>query len=377
MPFLRFAFFIIFLSIAFSAHAYILQNPVGHLESLLGNAGVGLPDSPGNALFNSAGLAFYADKNPNLSMSGSVINSQDSASKLYDQSYNSLTSRTLLGAGSYPVEKDYRAAAFYSFPQSSQFYGYADQTEAGARNRIAEVLTTESALGAIALAGLISTNTAWGFSIGVTWDEKESQKSVLSETTGQSSLTAAHFMNQSSFVTITPGFMWKVTPEYSLGLTATVSPFLLFSNGSSYTAKQESGSTTGEDIFDRFTPEAHGQRGAALGQSLILNKWKLLFDINYIQYDQILAEQAWQEAFGVSYHLASRGSMLGGLNYLETNSYSQYTVSGGAQVMYNNYDFVIGLNFQHVESRTQDIVLGGNTIGFLFSSAVTYDPGTD
>lgn len=355
--------------------AFILLNPVGHQEALMGNASVGSPASSGNPLFNPAGLAFYDDPLPQFSVSGTAVNSSDSGSNLYQKHTSSLSSRTLMSEASFPLAYGIRIAPFYATPSDSTFYDYGDSTTAGTRIRAGSQIKYASALGGLSYSGMIfPNNLSWGFSVGVTWEEIESQVSTLSESAGSSNLVSLHDLKERMDIELTPSLMWKVTSNYYLGLTATLTALPILSDGTSFSQGQQSGQTQGSENFDRYTPSLDTKRGLSLGQGFIYGDWSLLFDVSYYNQNPVDDNPTWQEALGIRKHLLSRVDLLAGVNYLKSSGFSQYFATGGMLVRYTSYEFLVGAAYSRTDRSAMNSRLASDTLAFIFSSNLSYNP---
>lgn len=372
---IRLCFLILAILLPSPGWSFFLQNPVGHQESLLGNAGAGLPGVAGNPLYNPAGMAFYPAIEPAFSASGEIISANDSASNLYKNSTSSLTARSSLTAASFPLD-DYgiRLAPFYSSPQSSSFYGSQDQTTGGTHNRTTGQITQESLVAGLAYSGPVTANLAWGFSVGVFWSEKETQLNTLSESAGQSSLVSSHDLQQIANIAFNPSVMWKVTDDYTVGLVGTLNPLNMLADGTTVTQSQQSGSSTGDQNFRRYSPDDMRISGITLGQSLLLADWDFLLDVSYFTQDPIQEKPTWQGAFGLRHNLIGKVDLLTGANYLKNSDYSQYFISGGTLITFKNYEFLLGVAYKRMDSSASVVTLQSDTLAFIFSSNITYSP---
>jgi len=362
--------FLIILHITNVSWSFVIQNPAGHHEALMGNAGVAAEASEGNPLFNPAGLAFYEDPSLNFSLSGTLVNTGDSSSNLYQKSNVSVTSQTLMSSANFPIGYGIRMAPFYSFPQSSDFYGYTDSTTGGQRARQGQELRVSSAIGGLAYAGQVTANVAWGFSVAATWDELELNQSLLKESTGASDLLSLHDLKQNSEIQVMPGFLWRVNDSYSLGVTGTLTALSYISEGSRFSQSQQSGQQQGAQSFSHYDPNFEKTSGASLGQNLRIQDWRFLFDVNYFNRTPLSENPAWQTAFGLRKNIHRRTDLLAGFNYLQASDYSQYFATGGVLVSYNVYEFVLGISYKRVDSSK--LFINGNTFAFIFSSSLGY-----
>lgn len=355
---------------------FLLLNPVGHQEALMGNTGIAHPASPGNPLFNAAGLAYFTDDLPNISVSGTLISNSDASSNAFDKSSNSLTSQSVLSVASFPIGYGIRIAPFYSYPQNSDFYGYSDNTTSGIRERQFESVNLKQALGGLSYSGFFVPDVlAWGFSVGVTWNETDVHTSQLQESAGSSRLTSTYDQKQRSQIELMPGLLWKATDELYLGMVAHLTPLEVFSTGTTFQQGQNSGSPTGEQETRRYSPNLDKLIGVSLGQSFITNHFSFSTDLSYFEHEPLFNQSAWQAALGLKLPVINPVHLLSGFNYFRTRDYAQYILDGGLVVKRNTYEFLLGVTYKRIDSTNEaGFNLDSDSLGFLFSSTISYSP---
>ncbi|QDK37449.1 hypothetical protein DOE51_07555 [Bdellovibrio sp. NC01] len=342
----------------------------------MGNAGIAHPASPGNPLFNAAGLAYFTDDLPNISVSGTLISSSDASSNAFDKSNNSLTSQSVLSVASFPIGYGIRIAPFYSYPQNSEFYGYSDNTTSGTRERQFENVSLKQALGGLSYSGFFIPDVlAWGFSVGVTWNETDIHTSQLQEGAGSSRLTSTYDQKQRSQIELMPGLLWKATDELYLGMAVHLTPLEVFSTGTTFQQGQNSGSPTGEQDTRRYSPNLDKLIGVSLGQSFITNRFTFSTDLSYFEHEPLFNQSAWQAALGLKMPVINPVHLLSGFNYFRTRDYAQYILDGGLVVKRNTYEFLFGVTYKRIDSTNEaGFNLDSDALGFLFSSTISYSP---
>lgn len=105
-----------------SAEAVYYPLPAGHRESFMANAGSAMKSSPGNVLYNAAGLGFRDTDKMSLSVSGTALGNQNFSSAQFDTEPEEMTIRPLMAAGIYPTQVG-TAAVFVANPINISLIG--------------------------------------------------------------------------------------------------------------------------------------------------------------------------------------------------------------------------------------------------------------
>lgn len=322
------------LSFASSAQASLIFSPAGHFEAFLGNAGVALEGSAGNVLFNPAGLAFTSDRKSFLSVAGTAIGYSELGQSEGLKSEGRLSSRPLFTGYSSPYEEKLRISLFYS-----EFSNYTQYTQTTVSD---QEITYERSLVGLSYAGDISAKTAWGFTVGVDWQEKDFQ--------------------QQMFFYLQPGLMWQVSDSYTTGVSVSWRALNIDSEGNTIT-----GSATNE--LRRYSPDSDNLLGVTVGQSWNLERWKILADLSYAF--ESPQDKFWSLSLGAHTYRGAEMDVLFGFQHIGGESYFRDLASIGVNFKQVHYQSTMGLYVQTFNGHEEG-ALTSSELGVIFSAAFEF-----
>lgn len=357
--------------------ASLFLSPVGHREAFLGNAGAGLVQSPGAVLFNPAGMAYFKDR-PAVSLSGSAVSYQEFSGQALTRETGQLKSETLLGSAIFPVEAGLRMGVFYSYPGNVQDYLRSSSFENGAEVTDTSELQRQAAVGGIAYAGMIDADQSWGVGINIAYRELNGLVLSQSVSSGASTVRLQKNVEQQTSLVLTPGYMWRVSENYSFGLNVQWKALNVYSEGDQYINEFSSGDAQPSEDFSRYTPASESMLGFTLGQVWNVDGHRLLLDLSWAPHSGY-REMAGRADSTVSKNISlgweapvlPNSDILSGLSLTEVGSQNFYLVTGGLGFSNRTYDGSVGGFFKYTtDSRRGG--LSSSTIGFLFSSYIEY-----
>ncbi|WP_374000773.1 hypothetical protein [Bdellovibrio bacteriovorus] len=218
------------------SHAIYFPLPAGHREAFMGNAGGAMEASPGNALYNPAGLGFRSTNKLSLSVSGTALTNHEMRSGSNDLSPGDYSVRPLMASGIYPTSWG-TAAVFVASPMMLSLSG-AVNTQVGVYENAAltsldsQVLKVGAAFGSSR-----SESFAWGISSGLQVGNSRSHSYNKLRTGGN--LYATMFTeteNKLKGIFVLPGLQVKPTANWTLGASAQFMPVMLESKAVDYSA---------------------------------------------------------------------------------------------------------------------------------------------
>jgi hypothetical protein len=350
-------------------------SPVGSSEAFLGNAGTALTCSPGSAIYNPAGLGF-CEGHLNLSISGTSIAYQEIEGSAFQRETGSLKSSTLLTSAIFSVNDDIHMGFYYAYPTNTQDY-LRTQDDNG--NTVTQELQRQAALAGISYGGMVDETWAWGFSVGVTWNEMSSD--TISNTISAGTLTTLHqkIIESENYLILNPGALWRMNDHYDLGLTLQWRALNLYAEGDSYQNQTSTGQTTINESFHRYTPHTDQIFGMTLGQALHWNEKSILFDVSYAPRYALPTTPSEQKvdlslfnfSLGWKSPFVMATQLLAGFSYTEIQDQKNYLASLGVSFHKRTFEGNLGVYYQYAKNENVGAV-NSDTLGFLYSSTLNY-----
>ncbi len=366
-------FLLIFLSPVASLASYFFA-PVGNQEAFLGNAGVGLLCSNGSPLYNPAGIAF-CQYHVNLSISGTSIAYHEMADSAFYNQTGSLTSSTLLTSAIFSIDENIRMGFYYSYPANTEnTFRVAD----GSGNTLAQEIRHQAALAGISYGGMISETLAWGFSIGVTWNELNDNKITNSVSGGSTTSLNEKVLEQENYLILNPGIAWRVSDTYSLGATLQWRALNLYAEGDLYQNQLSTGDTQATETFRRYTPHTGDILGVTLGQVFRFSENSFLFDVSYAPRYALPSVPSEQQSnltlFNVSMGLKAPFraiNILAGGSFTKVADQTMSLFSTGISFNKRTYEANLGIYYQYTKNDSVGAI-NSDTMGFMYSSSLNY-----
>lgn len=375
----------LFLIIAFSfitqkSLAVAYPFPVGHQESFMANAGVALEDSPGNVIYNPAGLGFRTTKDLSLTVSGNALGRQRFELSGMEPETSDLKMRPLLAAGVYAMGDGY-ASVFVANPISLKIVQGQTTSSGGEDLRSSLNVEYDVITGGVAYGGLINKDLSWGLAGGFYYSTEEvrSYYSIKkSAVFAKTSLREDH--GQTLRLILTPGLMWKVSDVWTVGLAGQIFPWNISSSGKQLSSSTDSANPTEvTESSTAFAPDPGVSYGLSLGQQLIFKQNNFFFDVNYSgkssQTDSagqnLKTLDFWSYSFGWKNKAFEKWQPLAGVSYTDQGDAEDYLLTAGAAVPERRNELVVGFYYQKIQPK----VLSSSpseSIGIMFSSNVAY-----
>ncbi|WP_413568406.1 hypothetical protein ACLWBD_12600 [Bdellovibrio sp. HCB117] len=330
------------------AQGSLISSPAGHFEAFLGNAGAALEGSAGNVLFNPAGLAFAADKKSFLSVAGTAIGYSELGQREGLKSEGQLNSRPLFTGYSSPYDENLRLSLFYS-----EFSNYTQYTQTASSD---SEITYERSLVGLSYAGPISSKTAWGFTVGVDFQEKD----VM--TFQKTPVASEKDFQQQMFFYVQPGLMWQVSDKYTTGLSISWRALNLDSEGNTITS-----SVTND--LRRYSPDRDPLLGVTMGQGWNMERWKILADLSYAF--ESPQDKFWSLSLGAHTYRGSEMDVLFGFQHMSGASYFRDLGSIGVNFKQAHYQSTMGLYFQTFNGHEEG-ALTSSEFGVIFSASFEF-----
>lgn len=365
-----------------SADAVYYPLPAGHRESFMANAGSAMKSSPGNPLYNAAGLGFRDTDKMSLSVSGTALGNQTFSGSQFDTEPEEMTIRPLMAAGIYPTRFG-TAALFVANPINVSLIGGTASTSAGVD--ITTLLQSKSEVIKIG-AGFgapLGERWAWGLSGGLILDS--TQHHSYSKWTQGGAFAATTFIEGSTkqrVVFLAPALMGQVTDHWTVALSMQALPLSLESTGREFVSTQRSDApTTITQDSRRYDPHVEEPMTFNLGQSFALIGGNMFYlDVAYLTESKSRDSDGtiedydsyWSAAVGWRNTSMDSFEPLMGYARTELASGVNHLVSGGILLTRGRSELILGAYYMKNEPKDETNGMKFTTYGVMFSSNVAY-----
>ncbi|WP_374034190.1 hypothetical protein ACES2I_16775 [Bdellovibrio bacteriovorus] len=379
--FLKVVLFTWVASVASSAFAIYFPLPAGHREAFMGNTGGAMEASPGNALYNPAGLGFRSTNKLSLSVSGTALTSHQMKSNSSDLSPSDYSVRPLLASGIYPTEWG-TGAVFVASPMMLSLDGLMN-TQGGSYNSStltsldSQLLKVGAAFGAA-----ISDSLSWGVSAGLQVGDSRTHSYNKVSTGG--SLYATIFTETESKmkgVFVLPGIQIKPAANWTLGLSAQFIPVMLESKAVDYTAVHAvaTPNTVNEETVS-YEPVKQSPYYLRFANGFNLLAGNDLFvDVTYTSEssmrdaDGVVEDEKSFVVYSVGWRNKSFESWqpMAGYSQSSTDNSTNHMTSAGVAMVRGRSELILG-GYYMASVPNDDNVFEYSSYGFMFSSNVAY-----
>jgi|GEM_PF-6148021 hypothetical protein len=349
--------------------------PVGYDEAFLGNAGVAASGTPGNVLYNPAGMAFLANA-ASVSLSGTSIAYQELDGSEFNRTTGTLKTSGFLTTVIFPVTEEINMAAFWVYPGNTDDSFRIEERSTTNRN-VSENLVRTAAIGGLAYSKYLNAEWSAGFSIGVGWSEIDRRRNEVTWDGTTSRLESLSQIESRYDILLNPGMLWRAFEVYQTGVSLSWKALSLFNEGETYTAIQETNQTTPNEATDLYTPRSHEFLSATWGHQLLLHQHLLFADLTYATHSPfessftVTTKPYWALSLGWKTPRVDRFRYLSGLQVAQCDSMQSFLASFGLGFTQGKLEGNLGA-FAHVtENRTNENVRS-DIIGFLYSSSFDY-----
>ncbi|WP_413586291.1 hypothetical protein [Bdellovibrio sp. HCB274] len=361
------------------AHSAASMYPMGHQEALLGNAGVALPASPGNSIFNPAGLAFYETKGLNLTVSGNALEQQRFEMSGLESEDATFNIRPLLANSIVPVGRGY--GSFYlAYPmslniqqvQSAQYSGYGLQMRYSLDYDVIQM--------GLAYAGLLRKDFGWGLAVSASYASMVAN-SYYSVTNISGAVT--NYQNSKTKYlqpSLRPGVLWEVNSWYNVGLTAELRlPLLMDENFVFKSATDSSTPSTVNTEKIIYKSETAASYSLTLGQKIQVSSNDVLLDVNFNDSYDYKGEggktesspEVWIYSIGWTPSGKTKWKPALGFAFGNTGTSENQVYTAGVIVNERSNELVLGAYYQKNNPKVANTT-PNSTIGLMFSSNVIY-----
>lgn len=373
-------FLILSLLFAEDAFAVISPFPVGHLESFMANTGAALENSPGNVIYNPAGLGFRESKDLNISVSGNALGQQHFKLDGLEQESNDLKLRPLLTAGIYPVA-DGMGAVFVANPISFKIFQGTQSDNGTAQTKANVTVDTDNIAAGLSYGRALNSQISWGVSAGLTFSSTEAyayssyvQSGVSAETQYQETHT------KNSVVFVMPGVMWKVTSDWTVGASMNFTPLTL--NDEASRVNSETNSATPNQISQtsvKYKTRAKEDPDVLAGTQVRVGLHRLFADVAYNGVESSQNEDGvnttsaafWSYSVGWKYERRGQFQPLAGLGYADRVVSTDYIATAGCSILNRTNELILGAYYTKSDSRSSTDS-SYDSIGVMFSSSLNY-----
>ncbi len=379
--FLKVVLFTWVASVASSAFAIYFPLPAGHREAFMGNAGGAMESSPGNALYNPAGLGFRSTNKLSLSVSGTALTSHQMKNSSSDLSPSDYSVRPLLASGIYPTEWG-TGAVFVASPMMLSLDGLLN-TQGGSYNSStltsldSQLLKVGAAFGAA-----INDSISWGISSGLQLGDSRTHSYNKVSTGGN--LYATIFTeteNKNKGLFILPGIQIKPVANWTLGLSAQFIPVMLESKAVDYTAVHyvATPNTVNEETVS-YEPVKQSPYYLRLANGFNLLAGNDVFvDVTYTSESSLRDAEGVvenEESF-VVYSVGWRNKSfeswqpMAGYSHTSINNSTNHLTSAGVAIVRGRSELILG-GYYMASVPNEENVFEYSSYGFMFSSNVAY-----
>lgn len=347
----------------------------------MGNAGGAMESSPGNALYNPAGLGFRSTNKLSLSVSGTALTSHQMKNSSSDLSPSDYSVRPLLASGIYPTEWG-TGAVFVASPMMLSLDGLLN-TQGGSYNSStltsldSQLLKVGAAFGAA-----INDSISWGISSGLQLGDSRTHSYNKVSTGGN--LYATIFTeteNKNKGLFILPGIQIKPVANWTLGLSAQFIPVMLESKAVDYTAVHyvATPNTVNEETVS-YEPVKQSPYYLRLANGFNLLAGNDVFvDVTYTSESSLRDAEGVvenEESF-VVYSVGWRNKSfeswqpMAGYSHTSINNSTNHLTSAGVAIVRGRSELILG-GYYMASVPNEDNVFEYSSYGFMFSSNVAY-----
>ena len=364
------------------SYAIYFPLPAGHREAFMGNAGGAMEASPGNALYNPAGLGFRSTNKLSLSVSGTALTSHEMKGDKTDLSPSDYSVRPLMAAGIYPTAWG-TAAVFVASPMMLSLGGFMD-TRTGIYDA-SSLTSMESQLLKVgaAFGSSRSDSFSWGISSGLQLGNSRTHTYSKIRTGGNLYATVFNETeNKMKGVFILPGLQVKPTASWTVGFSAQFMPVMLESKGVDYTAVHyvSTPNTVNEEtVFFEPVKESPYYLRFANGFNLVGGN-DLFVDVMYTSESSLRDSDGKvekDEAFFV-YSVGWRNKSfeswqpMAGYSHTALDSTTNHLSTAGVAFVRGRSELILGGYYMTSIPKEANSTLDYSSYGFMFSSNVAY-----
>ncbi|WP_413291660.1 hypothetical protein ACLSU7_09590 [Bdellovibrio sp. HCB185ZH] len=377
---MSFRLFAIFCSILFYSQLSFSEMtfPVGHIEALMANTGAAISGSPGNAIYNPAGLGFLDDNNVSITLSGNALEQQSFEIPNMGNSSTVIIRPTLASTTS-PLAKGH-ASIFIANPVAFNISQSHTLPLSGYNLAIRLALKSNVLMGGFAYGRTWDDTLAWGFTAGGIYTTQETFN--YTQMTGPSSLTTQYsqtFQKQIQPLLIA-GTLWKPTGLYNLGISVSFQSSPILSEGAYYSSSTNSSTpTTPQEESKSYSPSRTPSVGAILGQRFKISLHELYFDVSYSGGSEATdyngktnkTDENFVYSLGWKMPTANKWQPVAGLAYSKLAQTESQLYSAGLIIKQRANEIVVGSYYNRVlpSTNNQSAI---DVIGLMFSSQVFY-----
>lgn len=376
------ALLLAFFGCSFS-HAVYFPLPAGHREAFMANVGGAMESSPGNVLFNPAGLGFRGVDRLNLSVSGTAIAVQELTVPGYDMNPQDLSLRPLMATGIYGTEFG-TAAVFVASPMAMDIIGSMNSTVGG--YDVSQFYSSSSQV--IKMGGAFSSrwteDMAWGIAGGLQFGNLNSHgysKIKLGSNLYSTIFSEGEEKRKALF--LTPGIMIRPFDFWTVGFSAQVMPVFLESKGVEFTSTHAAATpTTVEENTYSYDPNGTSSIYLRLGQAFkLMGRNTMYLDITHSTASSTKSYDGDENKTSAytTYALGWRNTSLEGWQPLLGYSYTSHEEqemhlsTGGVSIIRGKSELILGAYYMASISSAESVA-GPEYInyGIMFSSNVAY-----
>ncbi len=373
---LSFSLWFIVLGIYQSSFGY----PTGHTEAMMAGAGIALPASPGNSLFNPAGLGFLNTNKLSVTVSGNALEQQRVEFSGLNTSGSSTNLRPTLANTIFPVGNNY-ASFFVAAPIISKIVQPSNFSLGGTYDVNSHLSMNVNALvGGISYSGLFNPDLAWGIVLGGLYINQEVNSYYVIK--NSTSLTTQFTQSYTKYTqaAIFPGLLWKATDWYNLGITVSVATPSMLGSSEYYNSQTTSSTpTTPIETTRSYDPSVTSYYDVGLGQLFKIQNHSILLDVNYESPQEqknqdnetIKGNDKWNYAIGWRGPKNQRWMPLAGFSYSNNQNTETLLYTLGCSISQRENEVVLGAYFQKDNAQEKG-ASAQETIGLVFSSQVFY-----
>ncbi|QDK44090.1 hypothetical protein DOM22_02405 [Bdellovibrio sp. ZAP7] len=377
---MRFHLFAIFCSTLFYSQLSFSEMtfPVGHIEALMANTGAALSASPGNAIYNPAGLGFLDDNNVSVTLSGNALEQQSFEIPNMGNSSTVIIRPTLASTTS-PLAKGH-AAIFIANPVAFNVSQSHTSPLTGYNLALRLALKSNILMGGFAYGRPWDDTLAWGFTLGGIYTTQETY--TYTQVTGPTSLATQYsqtFQKEIQPLAIAAA-LWKPTDIYNLGINISLQSSPILSEGAYYSSSTNSSTpTTPQEESRSYRPSRTSSVGAVLGQKFKILAQELYFDVSYsggsdakdYNGDNKKSDENFVYSLGWKMPTANKWQPVAGLAYSKLANSEAQLYSAGLIIKQRANEIVLGSYYYKVlpNANNQSAI---DVIGLMFSSQVFY-----
>ncbi|UXR64141.1 hypothetical protein EZJ49_13830 [Bdellovibrio bacteriovorus] len=364
------------------SHAIYFPLPAGHREAFMGNVGGAMEASPGNALYNPAGLGFRSTNKLSLSVSGTALTSHEMKSEKSDLSPSDYSVRPLMAAGIYPTSMG-TVAVFVASPMMLSLGGFVDTQDGVYSTSSLSSMDSQLLKVGAAFGSSHGDSFSWGISSGVQLGNSKTHTYSKVRTGGN--LYASVFAETESKmkgVFVLPGVQVKPMANWTVGFSAQFIPVMLESKSVEYTAVHYAATpNTVNEETDSFTPvnESPYYLRFANGFNLMAGN-DVFVDVTYSSESSMNDSDGkveTDEAFFM-YSIGWRNKSfeswqpMAGYNYSALESATNHLSSAGVAFVRGRSELILGGYYMASVPKEANSRFEYSSYGFMFSSNVAY-----